>query len=517
MLKGFFAAPQVEQRAQATTWGDWPGDNAHVNGLPVTELSALQLLSVAGCVKLITDSIATLPIDVYRRDANGDQFEVETPRWLKDPTIDLDFTAWCTQVLTSLLLHGNCYLAVQRNGSGIVEIPVLDPQTVSVFRDRGMKRYRVNGVAYDGEIVHIKGMMLPGTDVGLSPLEYARQTIGLGLEALSFGADQFQQALNMPGVIEIPKRAQPDQMREMAQAWKRARTRRNRGLPGVLEDGATWRPTGVTNEQAQFLQLRQWTAAEVAAQVFMVDPADLGIPVAGTSLTYANLEQRNIRRVQVTFLPWMIRIEKAISGLMPMPRFMKFNVDGLLRGDSQTRWSIYQTASNINAQAATYGQPPVLLTEEMRDFEDLNAIDSPPATPVPVAASDSAPVRSEPPQVNVTIENQQPSTTTPELAALLAMRAQPPQQDHHHLTVGDAQALASRQTEIGEQLMERIDQIAEAVQRQLDVDDIDRIVTERLAELPAPPEPVPLPTALRRLVERDQNGRIAALVEEFVP
>ena len=120
---------------------------------------------------------------------------------------------------------------------------------------------------------------------------------------------------------------------------------------------------------------RSWTAAEVAGQVFMVDPADLGIPVAGTSLTYANLEQRNIRRVQVTFLPWMVRIEKAISGLLPQPRFMKFNVDGLLRGDSTARWAIYKTASDINAAAMQYGQPPVLLTSEMRDFEDLNYIE----------------------------------------------------------------------------------------------------------------------------------------------
>lgn len=388
MLKGFFGSTPVEQRAQATTWGEWPGDLPPNGQVQVNELSALQLLSVAGCVKLITDSIATLPIDVYRRDAQGEQFEVETPRWLAYPTIDLDFTAWCTQVLTSLLLHGNCYIDVRRTGSGITEIPVIDPLSVTVYRDRGMKRYRVNGVAYDGEIVHIKGMMLPGSDIGLSPLEYARQSIGLGLEALSFGSDQFHQALNMPGVIEIPKRAQPEQMQAMAQAWRRARLRRNRGLPGVLEDGATWRPTGVTNEQAQFLQLRQWTAAEIAAQVYMVDPADLGIPVAGTSLTYANLEQRNIRRVQVTFLPWMIRIEKAISNLLPQPRYMKFNVDGLLRGDSQTRWSIYKTASDINAQAVAYGQPPVLLTAEMRDFEDLNAIDEslPPTAPTTPAA-----------------------------------------------------------------------------------------------------------------------------------
>lgn len=484
MLKGFFGSTPVEQRAQATTWGEWPGDLPPNGQVQVNELSALQLLSVAGCVKLITDSIATLPIDVYRRDAQGEQFEVETPRWLAYPTIDLDFTAWCTQVLTSLLLHGNCYIDVRRTGSGITEIPVIDPLSVTVYRDRGMKKYRVNGVAYDGEIVHIKGMMLPGSDIGLSPLEYARQSIGLGLEALSFGSDQFHQALNMPGVIEIPKRAQPEQMQAMAQAWRRARLRRNRGLPGVLEDGATWRPTGVTNEQAQFLQLRQWTAAEIAAQVYMVDPADLGIPVAGTSLTYANLEQRNIRRVQVTFLPWMIRIEKAISNLLPQPRYMKFNVDGLLRGDSQTRWSIYKTASDINAQAVAYGQPPVLLTEEMRDFEDLNALtDYPQPAPAPTAD----PQLNSAPPVNVTVHMPEQRHEAPTINVAPDIDIHVPEQQPPNLTIRQE----APQVHVAPEVF------------------IDRSPQPEVIETPAP-------RLMRRNVERDELGRIATIIDEVI-
>ena len=485
MLKSFFASAPVEQRAQATTWGEWPGDSIPTGGVQVNELSALQLLSVAGCVKLITDSIATLPVDVYRRDAQGEQFEVETPRWLAFPTIDLDFTAWCTQVLTSLLLHGNCFIDVRRTGSGITEIPVIDPLSVQVFRDRGMKRYRINGQVYDGEIVHIKGMMLPGADVGLSPLEYARQSIGLGLEALSFGSDQFQQALNMPGVIEIPKRAQPEQMQAMAQAWRRARTRRNRGLPGVLEDGATWRPTGVTNEQAQFLQLRQWTAAEIAAQVYMVDPADLGIPVAGTSLTYANLEQRNIRRVQVTFLPWMIRIEKAISALLPQPRYMKFNVDGLLRGDSSTRWNIYKTASDINAAAVAYGQPPVLLTAEMRDFEDLNPVDAPVIGPAPVDTP-PAQLNSQPP-VNVNVNMPEQRFEAPQVHVNSPIDVHIPEQPAPNVTIRQE----APQVHVAPEVF------------------IERSPEPEIVEQPGP-------KITKRSVERDELGRIATIIDEVI-
>jgi HK97 family phage portal protein len=485
MLKGFFASPQVEQRAQATTWGEWQGDLPPAGQVQVNELTAMQLLAVAGCVKLITDSIATLPVDVYRRDSAGQQFEVEEPTWLAYPTVDLDFTAWCTQVLTSLLLHGNAFLDVRRTGSRITEIPVVDPMSVTVYRDRGMKRYRINGQPYDGEIVHIKGMMLPGADVGLSPLEYARQSIGLGLEALSFGSDQFQQSLNMPGVIEIPKRAQPEQMQAMAQAWRRARARRGRGLPGVLEDGATWRATGVTNEQAQFLQLRQWTAAEIAAQVYMVDPADLGIPVAGTSLTYANLEQRNIRRVQVTFLPWMVRIEKALSMLLPQPRYMKFNVDGLLRGDSSTRWQIYATASTINSQAATYGQGPVLTTTEMRDFEDLNALPDTPPAPTPPPPADSQ-LNSAPP-INVTIHMPEQRFEGPTVNVTPDIDVNMPEQQPPNVTIRQD----GPQIEVMPQVV------------------IDHSPQPEVVEAPTP-------RMVRRNVERDELGRIATIIDEVI-
>lgn len=427
MLSRLFSAP-VEERAQATVWGDWPGDSVHGSAPVVSTTSAMQLLAVAGCVRLITDSISTLPLDVYRELPDGTKEEIQKPRWLKSPTVDLDLTGWLSQVLTSLLLHGNAFCAVTRNETqAIVEVVPVDPTTVHVARVEGRKVYVVAGRKYPGELLHIPGLMLPGSDVGLAPIDYARQSIGLGLSAQGFGADQFDSSLNMPGVIELPGKALPDQMQAMAQAWRRARTKRGRGLPGVLEGGATWKPTGVTNEQAQFLQTRQWTAAEIAAQVYMVDPSDLGIPVGGTTLTYANLEQRNIRRLQVTFLPWIVRLEKALSGLLANPRYVKFNVDGLLRADSAARWANYKSAAEINTMSASIGQPPVLLTAEMREFEDLNIIDNsesggpsaePMLEPSPTQANSATPdvhvtvnipeQRTEAPVVNVTNEVRTP-------------------------------------------------------------------------------------------------------------
>jgi HK97 family phage portal protein len=321
---------------------------------------------------LITDSISTLPVDAYRRTGEDAKEEIAKPLWLSQPTVDLDFTSWCTQVLTSLLLHGNAYIAVMRSEGRIVELVPLDPTKVLVRRERGRKVYIIAGMPYTGEILHLKGLMMPGSDVGLSPIEYARQSIGLGLASVKFGAQFFEGEGNMPGVIEMPGRAQPDTMKAIADSWRRRRREGGRGLPGVLQEGAIWKPTGVTNEQAQFLATRQFTAAEIAGQMFMVDPTELGIGVMGQSLTYANLEQRNTRFVRVTLLPWIVRIEKALSDLMAQPRYVKFNLNALLRGDLKTRYESY--AIGIASGFLEVNEP--------RDWEELPPIDAPEAAPV---------------------------------------------------------------------------------------------------------------------------------------
>jgi HK97 family phage portal protein len=384
MLAGIFKRAEV--REQATTWGAWPGEAVMVAGnVRVDAESSMQLLTVYGCVRLITDSISTLPVDAYRRTGEDAKEEIAKPLWLSQPTVDLDFTSWCTQVLTSLLLHGNAYIAVMRSEGRIVELVPLDPTKVLVRRDRGRKVYIIAGMPYTGEILHLKGLMMPGSDVGLSPIEYARQSIGLGLASVKFGAQFFEGEGNMPGVIEMPGRAQPETMKAIADSWRRRRREGGRGLPGVLQEGAMWKPTGVTNEQAQFLATRQFTAAEIAGQMFMVDPTELGIGVQGQSLTYANLEQRNTRFVRVTLLPWIVRIEKALSDLMAQPRYVKFNINALLRGDLKTRYESY--AIGISAGFLEVNEP--------RDWEELPPLEVQDAPDTEVMAEDARMADSE--------------------------------------------------------------------------------------------------------------------------
>jgi HK97 family phage portal protein len=362
----------AEQRSiQSMPWGEW-GDTGSSTwaGVRVNTDSAMQLLTVYGCNRFICEGISTLPVDVFRETADGARVEHRPPPWLLQPTADLDRVAWLTQILTSLLLDGNAYLRrVYDSEMRLVELVPLDPAKVKPFRrsDKS-KGFRVNGVEVPNfEIVHIPGVMAPGADEGMSPVEAARQTIGSGLSAEEFAARFFSQGANMSGVIETPNDLSPTNAKTMADSFARRHSGvRKAHLPGVLVGGATWKATGVTQEQAQFLQTRQFTAAEICAFLFLIDPTEFGVSMdKGSSITYANLEQRNARKVQVTFLPWLVRLETVLSALLPQPRFLKFNVNGLLRGDLKTRYESYAIAIKNK----------FMTPNEAREHEDMEPLD----------------------------------------------------------------------------------------------------------------------------------------------
>lgn len=346
MLGSLFARGTEARAIQATAWGDWSDGGSTWAGTNVTTKNATQLLVVYGCVRLIADSISTLPLDNYQ-DEDGAPAELPLPRWLEYPIEGVHRVSWLTQLLSSLLLDGNAYVAVLRVGGQISALVPLDAGRVSVKWVGGRRVVYLDGAPMSVDVLHIPGLMLAGSDVGMSPVEAARQTIGMGMAAQEFGARFFANGAVMSGVIEAPGALTPDQASRMAKSWGRKHSgSANAHLPGVLEGGASWKPTGVTNEQAQFLQTRGFTAAEIAGSMFLLDPSDLGIMVAGASntVTYANLEQRNQRRVQVALMPWIVRLEMALGSLLPPPEYVKFNLGALLRADAKTRMDTHVAA-----------------------------------------------------------------------------------------------------------------------------------------------------------------------------
>ena len=334
-------------------WGTWIGDGGVTDaGVTVDERSATSLLAVYGSATFITDEISTLPITV-----DG----APRPGWVDAPAEGLDRIAWLGQIVWSLLLSGNTYLAVIGDPMNPAALEPLDPRKVRVSRDGGRHLYTVAGQPSRFPIIHIPGRMRPGDLVGMSPVEYARQSIGLGLAAQQYGSDWFASDGNMPGVIQAQHPMQPETMRNLAAQWRAKRRAGGKGLPGVLQNGATWQATGVTNEQAQFLSTRAFSAAEIAGQMFLLDPSDLGIPVDGTSLTYANLEQRNTRRMQVALMPWIRRIESQLSAIIPNGDY-RFDVDSRLRGNTRESYETLQVAIDAG----------IMTVAEVRDILGLD-------------------------------------------------------------------------------------------------------------------------------------------------
>ena len=347
-------------------WGRWGrGNDLQIPGRGVDSATALGLLSVYGCVQLIADSISTLPIDVL--DGRN---PAELPVWLTDEA-EMDRVDLLTAALTSLLLEGNAFLVPTRdNRSRVVRIDPLTPSRVHVDADStgGRPNFEVNGVAFPGEMLMIRGLVMPGQIRGVSPVEFARQSISLGLGAQEQAQRFYQQGAIVPGVIHSKSDLSVEQMREIRDQWLASHGGSSRShLPVVLTGETNFQPIAVSPEQAQFLESRQFSDAQIAGQLFLVDPSMLGISTGGSTLTYQNLEQRGHHLVRHTLLRWIVRLERGFSRLLPAGQHMKFNVNGLMRGDLTSRYNSYKTAAEINTLLGA----PLLSVQEMRDFEDL--------------------------------------------------------------------------------------------------------------------------------------------------
>lgn len=391
------AAVALEERAlQITPWGDWSSANGGPSaaGPPVTADSATQLMTVYGCVSLISDTIATLPTDVYRSNGDGTKTkEQSTPQWLDTPndySTMLDFKG---QSCVSLLLDGNAYWTYEVNRNlAPTALHCVAPNRWTVRSNKGQEvddgsgiAYYLDGKPYRGRLLHLKGITRPGALKGMSPVEAARQSIGVGLAAQEFAARFYSNGANLSGVIEVPGDLTQDQARDLKRGWARDHSGlSNAHNVGVIDNGAKWNSISVTPEQAQFLASREFQAAEIAGQMFLVDPAWFSISAGrGQNLTYANQEQRGVHFAQFTLMRWVVRLEQAFSKLLPPALTLKFNMDELKRADMKTRFEAWQIALG----GATGTGQPWMTSTEVRDIEDVGPWPIGEQTPQPQPAN----------------------------------------------------------------------------------------------------------------------------------
>ncbi len=337
-------------------WGDFWFEPVSVrtsSGTRVSADTAMRLSAVYACVRILAETLAMLPIVLYRQRTDGGKERV-TDHWLyrllaKRPNRWQNAFEWREMLQGHLALRGNAYNQIIANSRGeITELVPVHPDRISMeMLDNGDYRYRVTDrqggsrAVARGEIWHLRGLSSDGL-MGLSPIELARENFGVALAAQDYGARFFaNDAKPTGGWIEFPgnfkDKAARDVFRESFQA---AQSGANRGKILVLENGMKYNEVGVTNKDAQFLELRKFQIADVA-RVFRVPPhmiADLD------RATFSNIEQQSLEFIMHTMTPWAERWEASIEADLLFDDEgleVEFDFSNLMRGDSSARAAFY--------------------------------------------------------------------------------------------------------------------------------------------------------------------------------
>ena len=373
-----------EQRAVTfqTMWGSGDYEELYsLSGTSVDSQTALQINAIYSAVSLISDTISTLPVDVFiRRDGARYPFRPR-PTWVTQPDIDTTKEAFYGSAIVSLLLDGNAFIRIYSNPQGeIVNLTVLNPMDVEIKRTGiGRVGFIVRGedkMLTTDEMIFIPDLVRPGHIRGVSRVEALKENFGLAMALEKYAAKFFGSGTQTSGVIEIPGNATAEQAKSMQEAFdSRHKGWAKAHKTAVLSGGAQYKPTNIPNDQAQFLDSRRM-AVEDVARAFNVPPHLLGLP--GTN-TYASVEQNNLAWVTHGLRPIVQKIEGALSPLMARyaggeQAFIRFNLDGLLRADINSRMTAFSTGL----------QSGFLTINDVRRIEDLPPINDPSADTVRV-------------------------------------------------------------------------------------------------------------------------------------
>jgi HK97 family phage portal protein len=317
------------------------------SGVVVSDQSALRVTAVFACVGVIADGLASLPMDAYRKQGELRVPLDPMPSLIAQPLRSMTTFEWVFQVVTSLALRGNAFLLVVGRDSleRVTDLQPLHPDwvRVDVNRETGKLVYSVLGEEIPNyDILHIRRFSLAGCPLGLSPIDQARQGIGMALAAERYGARYFGQSANPSATLTTDSVLSPEQSENLKTEWiaSQGGTR----YPAVLSGGLKYEAISITPEESQFLQTREFQNSDIA-MLFRVPPHMIGQTNKSTSWG-TGIEQQSIGFVRYTLQPYITCIEQALSTLLPRGQYARFNVDALLRSDSKSRFESYVQARN---------------------------------------------------------------------------------------------------------------------------------------------------------------------------
>ena len=368
ILRDLFRSPAASDPGP---WGPgmvrWGGYNA---GTGVDTDQAMRLSAVFACLRLLSEAVATMPLDTFFRSDGARRPFRPKPDYLTFQPPQGSRIDYLSQVMLSLLTDGNAFVATPRDDLGVpLALIVIDPTKVKVKRDgAGQISYEVGDGTYGPlDVMHIKGMSLAGELRGLSPLAYARETIDLGLSAQRYGAAFFANGALPGAVVEAPGSFSQDAADRLSAMWNnKHQGAGNAGKVGVLTNGAKLTKVSINPDEAQFLQTRQFQVPDVA-RIFGVPPHLIADASNSTSWG-SGLAEQNLAFGQFSLRPWVDRIEDAHGRLLTthgMPQvFVKLNMDALLRAGTKERYDAYAVALEngflvVNDVRRLEDQPPV--------------------------------------------------------------------------------------------------------------------------------------------------------------
>lgn len=328
-------------------------------GVSVTSDTALRMSAVFACVKVLSESVAYLPLILYKREGEKKKSRATShPLYtlLHDkPNSEMTSFTFRQTMMLHLCLRGNAYAEIETDRLGrvlsLTPIPQ-DQYVVTPERKDGVIRYKVKTIQTGIEkyietekMLHLMGLSTNGL-IGLSPIQQARQSIGLGLAAEEYGARFFGNGANLDGVLQHPGKLTKDAKDYLRTSWEA----RHAGISkshrtAVLEEGMTYNRIGIPPEDAQFIETRKFQITDIA-RIFRVPPHMIGDL---DRATWANIEHQSIEFVAHTLGPWLKNWEQTILWKLLKPQeqqqyYAEFLVDALLRGDTQSRYAAYATA-----------------------------------------------------------------------------------------------------------------------------------------------------------------------------
>lgn len=506
MLNNLFSVPErraITFQKLFEIGSDLPaGTRAGVN---ITPENSLKIGPVYAAIRLISDSISTLPIDVFYREDGARRPYRPKPIWVDQPEPDMSQqrSDHYQALLVSLLVDGNSFSRVIRNGNGdVVALSILDPRRVEVRRNRDTGRVEFvidqgKRVLPEEEIVHITELRQPGALRGTSRIKELRETLGLTKALEEFAAGFFGSGSTTSGVIEVPYELTAEQAQTLQDSWEKGHKGwRKAHRPGILSAGAKYTQTSVDPHDAQALESREFAVEEVA-RIFRI-PVHMLQSTRSGAMSYASVEESSRQFVTYTLLPYIAKIEGAYSRLLPGEAFLRINVDGLLRASLQDRFSAYSVAT----------QAGFLSINDIHRLEDL--------PPVPNGGDEY-----RVPLANVNLG----AANVVELEKRVNMAAKLVQVGYEPAAAASAVGLAPiDHTGLPTVQLQNAAQAAESPAdpsdaypvRSVDPEEVADAISTALRAMPAPVVNVSIPEdkPKQRTIERDDDGNITRIVEE---